>query len=320
MIEGLRRELNVLTIGGQIKSQVDEEIQKKQREYYLREQLKAIREELGEGGDEGAEIARLRLCLEEAKAPDYVMKAAEEQLERLSNIPSASPEYSVILDYLDWLCDVPWSKSTEDHLDLERARKILDEDHYDLTEVKERILEYLAVRKLKADMKGPILCFVGPPGVGKTSLGRSIARAMGREFVRISLGGCATRPRSAATGERTSAPCREGSSSPSSSRGRTTPFSCSTRSTRSARIFAAIVERPAGGPGPRAERLIPRSLPRSVDRPLESPVHRHRQNSRHDPTGAPRRMEIIRLPGYMDREKIHIARQYLVPSSSKKTV
>src|SRR5688572_2730083 len=153
VVEALQRELNVLEIGGRIKSQVDEEIQKKQREYYLREQLKAIREELGEGGAEGeAEVERLRRCLEEANPPPYVMEAAEEQLTRLANIPPASPEYSVVLNYVDWLCQVPWSKSTEDQLDLDRARRILDEDHYDLREVKERILEYLAVRKLNPRM------------------------------------------------------------------------------------------------------------------------------------------------------------------------
>jgi ATP-dependent Lon protease len=187
--DALARERNVLEIGGKIKSQVDEEIQKKQRDYYLREQLKAIREELGETGDEGAEVERLRKCLVEAQVPDYVMEAAEEQLQRLANIPPASPEYSVVINYADWLCKIPWSKSTEDQLDLDRARAILDEDHYDLREVKDRIIEYLAVRKLNPTMKGPILCFVGPPGVGKTSLGRSIARALGREFVRMSLGG-----------------------------------------------------------------------------------------------------------------------------------
>ncbi|MBW3660764.1 MAG: LON peptidase substrate-binding domain-containing protein, partial [Gemmatimonadetes bacterium] len=174
VIQALRRELHVLEIGDEIKSQVDEEVKKKQREYYLREQLKAIKEELGEAGDEEAEIDRVRRCLEEKNVPDYVMEAAEEQFERLQNVPAASPEYSVITSYLDWLCQVPWTESTEDHLDLPAARKVLDEDHYDLREIKERILEYLAVRKLKADMKGPILCFVGPPGVGKTSLGRSI--------------------------------------------------------------------------------------------------------------------------------------------------
>ncbi|MDQ3424676.1 MAG: LON peptidase substrate-binding domain-containing protein, partial [Actinomycetota bacterium] len=189
VLEALRRELSVLEIGGEIKSQVDEEIRKKQREYYLREQLRTIREELGEEGDEEKEVQRLRDCLVKAEAPDYVMEAAEEQLQRLANIPSASPEYSVILGYVDWLCAVPWSRSSEDRLDLDHARGVLNEDHYDLQEVKDRILEYLAVRKLKPDMKGPILCFVGPPGVGKTSLGRSIARALGREFVRMSLGG-----------------------------------------------------------------------------------------------------------------------------------
>jgi len=314
VIEGLRRELNVLAIGGQIKSQVDEEIQKKQREYYLREQLKAIREELGEGGNEEAEITRLRQCLETADVPDYVMEAAEEQLERLANIPSASPEYSVILSYLDWLCDVPWSKSTEDHLELGRAREILDEDHYDLTEVKERILEYLAVRKLKADMKGPILCFVGPPGVGKTSLGRSIARAMGREFVRMSLGGM--RDEAEIRGHRRTyigaMPGRivqslklAGTNNPVFMLDEVDKIGADFRGDPSSALL---------------EVLDPEQNDTFRDHYLDLPLDLSRvlfiatanmldtiQPALQD------RMEIIRLAGYTDREKVHIARQYLVP-------
>ena len=314
VLEGLRRELNVLAIGGQIKSQVDEEIQKKQREYYLREQLKAIREELGEAGDEAAEIARLRQCLLDAEVPDYVMEAADEQLERLANIPSASPEYSVILNYVDWLCQVPWSKSTEDHLDLAHAREVLDTDHYDLTEVKDRILEYLAVRKLKADMKGPILCFVGPPGVGKTSLGRSIARAMGREFVRMSLGGMRDEAEirghrrtyiGAMPGRIVQSLKRAGTNNPVFMLDEIDKVGADFRGDPSSALL---------------EVLDPEQNDSFSDHYLDLPFDLSNvlfiatanildtiQPALQD------RMEIIRLPGYTDQEKLHIARRYLVP-------
>ncbi|RLA94619.1 MAG: endopeptidase La, partial [Deltaproteobacteria bacterium] len=185
----LTREVQILELGNKIQSQVKEDIDKAQREYYLREQLKAIKRELGEADDHTAEIKELREKIEKAQMPEEAKKAAEKELDRLSKMPPASAEYTVARTYLDWLVELPWAKGTEDNLDIANARRILDEDHYDLEKVKKRILEYLAVRKLKKDMKGPILCFVGPPGVGKTSLGRSIARAMGRKFIRISLGG-----------------------------------------------------------------------------------------------------------------------------------
>lgn len=185
----LTREVQILELGNKIQSQVKEDIDKAQREYYLREQLKAIKRELGEADDHTAEIKELREKIEKAQMPEEAKKAAEKELNRLSKMPPASAEYTVARTYLDWLVELPWAKGTEDNLDIANARRILDEDHYNLEKVKKRILEYLAVRKLKKDMKGPILCFVGPPGVGKTSLGRSIARAMGRKFVRISLGG-----------------------------------------------------------------------------------------------------------------------------------
>lgn len=185
----LSREVQILELGNKIQSQVKEDIDRAQREYYLREQLKAIKRELGELDDHAQEIKELREKIEKAQMPEEARKAAEKELERLSKMPPASAEYTVTRTYLDWLIELPWSKSTEDNLDIQHAQRILEEDHYDLEKVKKRILEYLAVRKLKNDMKGPILCFVGPPGVGKTSLGKSIARAMGRKFVRISLGG-----------------------------------------------------------------------------------------------------------------------------------
>jgi ATP-dependent Lon protease len=185
----LNKEVQVLELGNKIQSQVKEDMDRTQREYYLREQLKAIKKELGELDEHSTEIKELKEKIKKAKMPPEALTAAEKELDRLAKIPPASAEYTVARTYLDWLAELPWSETTEDNLDIDNAQKILDEDHYDLEKVKKRILEYLAVRKLKADMKGPILCFVGPPGVGKTSLGKSIARTMGRKFIRISLGG-----------------------------------------------------------------------------------------------------------------------------------
>jgi ATP-dependent Lon protease len=185
----LNKEINILEIGNKIQTQVKGEIDKTQREYYLREQLKAIQKELGEGDERGMEVEEFREKIEKAKMPADAKKVAEKELKRLSKMHPASAEYSVCRTYLEVLVELPWMIGTDDNLDVKEAAKVLDEDHYDLEKVKKRILEYLAVRQLKADMKGPILCFVGPPGVGKTSLGRSIARALGRKFIRISLGG-----------------------------------------------------------------------------------------------------------------------------------
>jgi ATP-dependent Lon protease len=187
--EILTRELEVVQLGSKIQSQVESEIDKGQREYFLRQQMKAIQEELGEEDEQQAEINELRERIEEAALPEEAQKAAERELSRLEKLPPVAAEYGVIRTYLEWLVDLPWSKETEDNLDIAHAREVLDEDHYDLEEVKDRILEYLAVRKLNPESPGPIVCFVGPPGVGKTSLGRSIARALGREFERISVGG-----------------------------------------------------------------------------------------------------------------------------------
>ncbi|MDR2017684.1 MAG: endopeptidase La [Syntrophobacterales bacterium] len=185
----LNREVETLELSSRIQSHVKEGIDKTQREYYLREQLKAIQKELGETDDRLQEISEIGKKIEEANMSPEVKKVAEKELDRLSKMSTMSAEYTVSRTYLDWLTELPWSFSTEDNLDIKDASRILDEDHYDLTKAKKRILEYLAVRKLKADMKGPILCFAGPPGVGKTSLGKSIARALGRKFMRISLGG-----------------------------------------------------------------------------------------------------------------------------------
>lgn len=187
--EILSREIQLLTIQQKIQTEARGEIDKTQREYFLREQLKAIQRELGDIDERAEEIREFRKKAEEAKMPEKVMKEAEKQIKRLEKMHPDSAEAGTIRTYLEWLTEIPWSKGTKDQLDIKTAEKILNEDHYDLEKIKERILEYLSVRKLKEKMKGPILCFIGPPGVGKTSLGRSIARSLGREFVRMSLGG-----------------------------------------------------------------------------------------------------------------------------------
>jgi ATP-dependent Lon protease len=187
--EMLNKEYELLNMQARIQSAAKEEMGKSQREYFLREQLRAIQQELGETDSRAEEFAELRKAIENSKMPEAVEKEALKQLGRLEQMHPDAAESGMLRTYLDWLVELPWSKSSKDLLDIKRAKEILDEDHFDLEKIKERILEFLAVRKLKKKMKGPILCFVGPPGVGKTSLGKSIARAMGRKFVRISLGG-----------------------------------------------------------------------------------------------------------------------------------
>ncbi len=187
--ELLGKEVQVLTMQAKIQSQAKDEMTKSQREYFLREQMRAIRSELGEVDEQTEEIKTLRQKIKKAKMPQEVEKEARRELERLEQMHPDAAEASMVRTYLDWLIEMPWSKSTPENIDLQKAKKVLEEDHYDLEKVKERILEYLSVHKLKKKMKGPILCFIGPPGVGKTSLGKSIARALGRKFVRISLGG-----------------------------------------------------------------------------------------------------------------------------------
>jgi ATP-dependent Lon protease len=185
----LIKELEVLELGSKIQSQVQSEVGKNQREYFLREQLKAIQKELGEGDDQAKEIDELRSKIDAAGMPEPVKKEAVRELDRLSKMPVAAAEYTVSRTYLDWLIALPWAKRTEDSLNLKHTKDVLDADHSGLEKVKDRVLEYLAVRKLNPDVKGPILCFLGPPGVGKTSLAKSIANSMGRKFVRVSLGG-----------------------------------------------------------------------------------------------------------------------------------
>ncbi len=185
----LAKEAEVLELGSKIQSQVQSEMSKSQREYYLREQLKAIQKELGETDERAQEIEELRQKIEAAGMPEEARKEALRELDRLAKMPPAAAEYTVARTYLDWLIALPWQKETADQIDISRSRQVLDEDHWGLDKVKDRILEYLAVKKIRPGGRDPILCFVGPPGVGKTSLGKSIARALGRKFVRISLGG-----------------------------------------------------------------------------------------------------------------------------------
>jgi ATP-dependent Lon protease len=181
--------MEILALGNKIQSQVKGDMDKSQREYYLRQQLKAIREELGEKEDTAVEVDDYRAKIKEKNLPPHALKEAERELNRLSRMHPSSAEYTVASTYLDWLTTLPWNESTKDNLDIKKARKVLDDDHFGLDKAKKRIIEFLAVRKLKPESKGPILCFAGPPGTGKTSLGQSIARALGRKFIRISLGG-----------------------------------------------------------------------------------------------------------------------------------
>ena len=185
----LNKELQVLELGSKIQGELKKEMDKNQREYYLREQLKAIQRELGEEDERTVEVNELREKVEKAQMPQDAYQMAQKELDRIAKMPPSAAEYTVSRTYLDWLIELPWSTTTDDNLSIDEAQKVLDEDHYDLEKVKKRILEYLAVRSLKPDMKGPILCFAGPPGTGKTSLGKSIARALGRKFIRLSLGG-----------------------------------------------------------------------------------------------------------------------------------
>ena len=189
VLELLSRQLEVLKLSNKISSQVKGEMSKTQREYYLRQQLKAIKDELGEGEDGDDDLAELEARVNEANLPEDAEKAARKELRRLRNMSPTQAEYTVARTYVEWLCDLPWGRSATDKIDLKEVRAVLDADHYGLEKVKKRIIEFMAVRKLKSDMKGPILCFVGPPGTGKTSLGHSIARTMGRPFVRVALGG-----------------------------------------------------------------------------------------------------------------------------------
>ena len=312
IVTTLTREISLLELKGKIESQAQQEMSDAQRQYYLRQQMKAIQEELGEG--EGNEIAEIRKRIEDAHLPEAAHAAAMREADRLSRMGPASPEYQMIRTYLDWLLDVPWSVTTPDRLDPVEGRRVLDEDHYDLDKVKERIVEYLAVRKLKGDMKGPILCFVGPPGVGKTSLGQSIARAMSRKFVRISLGG--VRDEAEIRGHRRTYI--------GAIPGRIVQALKQAGSMNPVFMLDEIDKVSIGYQGDPAAALLevldPAQNHTFRDHYLEIPIDLSRvlfiATSNQLGTVHPAlldRMEIIPLAGYTEEEKLHIARKYLLP-------
>jgi endopeptidase La len=308
----LTREVSLLELKGKIESQAQQEMTDAQRQYYLRQQLKAIQQELGEG--EGTELQELRKRIESAGLPEAINTAALREVDRLGRMSAASPEYQMLRTYIDWLLDVPWATITEDRIDPVEARRVLDEDHYDLDKVKERIVEYLAVRKLKGDMKGPILCFVGPPGVGKTSLGHSIARAMSRKFVRISLGG--VRDEAEIRGHRRTYI--------GSMPGRIVQALKQAGSMNPVFMLDEIDKVAAGFQGDPAAALLevldPAQNHAFRDHYLEVPADLSKvlfiATANQLGTVHPAlldRMEIIQLTGYSEEEKLHIARKYLLP-------
>jgi len=308
----LSREVSLLELKGKIESQAQQEMTDAQRQYYLRQQLKAIQQELGEG--EGNELAELRARVEEAKLPEAVNVVVMREIDRLTRMSAASPDYQMLRTYIDWVLDVPWSVTTPDRLDPAEARRVLDEDHHDLDKVKERIVEYLAVRKLKGDMKGPILCFVGPPGVGKTSLGQSIARAMSRKFVRISLGG--VRDEAEIRGHRRTYI--------GSMPGRIVQALKQAGSVNPVFMLDEIDKLAAGYQGDPAAGLLevldPAQNHSFRDHYLEVPVDLSKvlfiATANQLGTIHPAlldRMEVIYLSGYSEEEKLHIARKYLLP-------
>ena len=287
--EHLAREAEVRSLEQEIRTQVQEELTRNQREYVLREQARAIRRQLGEYETPTEQVEELRRRIEEANVPENVMEVAERELGRLAAQPPGAMEAGTIRSYLEWIADLPWSTSTEDTLDIAGARVILDEDHYDIEKVKERILEFIAVLKLKRDLRGPILCFVGPPGTGKTSLGRSIARAVGRKFARLSLGG--VRDEAEIRGHRrTYVELASGTHPADAAARRDQQPGLHPRRDRQARrrLPRRSVVGAARGAGPGAELGVQRSLPGSSLRSVEGALHRHREHAREHPAGAAR--------------------------------
>ena len=308
----LARELSLLELKGKIESQAQQDMTDAQRHYFLRQQLKAIQQELGEG--EGQELAELRARVEAAALPASIHTLANGEVDRLARMGTSSPEYQMLRTYVDWLLDIPWSVTTLDRIDPVEARRVLDEDHYDLDKVKERIVEYLAVRKLKGDLKGPILCFVGPPGVGKTSLGQSIARAMSRKFVRLSLGG--VRDEAEIRGHRRTYI--------GAIPGRIVQALKQAGSMNPVFMLDEMDKLAAGYQGDPAAALLevldPAQNHAFRDHYLEAPVDlskvlfiatANQLGTMH--AALLDRMEVIHLSGYSEWEKLHIARNFLLP-------
>ena len=314
----LAHQLEVLELSHKIQGRVRESIDKTQREYFLQEQLKAIQTELGEQDARTEELKEVRRNIARAKMPKKVEAEALRELDRLGKIPAASPEYSVIRTYLDWVCELPWAVQTEDRLDIPKAERILNRDHYDLTKIKKRILEFLAVRKLNPTGKSPILCFIGPPGVGKTSLGKSIARSMGRKFVRISLGGI--RDEADIRGHR-----RTYIGAPP---GRILQEMRKCASRNPVFMLDELDKIGADFRGDPASALLevldPEQNSSFTDHYLDQPFNLSSvmfigtaNYAEPIPPALHDRMEIIELPGYTETEKLHIARRYLVPRQLK---
>ncbi len=314
----LANQLEVLELSNKIQGQVRESIDKSQREYFLQEQLKAIQAELGQADRQTEEINQLRKSIKEARMPEKVETEALRELDRMSKIPLASPEYSVIRTYLDWVCELPWANSTQDILEIKKAERILNVDHYDLSSVKKRILEFLAVRKLNPTGKSPILCFVGPPGVGKTSLGKSIARAMGRKFIRISLGGI--RDEAEIRGHRRTYI--------GALPGRVLQELRKCKNNNPVFMLDELDKIGADFRGDPASALLEVLDPEQnfsftdhyLDQPfdLSSVLFIGTANYTEPvPPALLDRMEIIELPGYTEHEKLNIAKKYLVPRQLK---
>ena len=283
----LAKEIEVQQLRAKIQTEVQDQVQQSQRDYYLREQLKAIQKELGEQDEGQRETEELRQKIEAAGMPEDVKKEALKELARLSRMSPMAADYSLTRNYIEWLAVLPWAKSSGSKIDIGKAKEILDEDHYELKKVKDRILDYLSVLELKPDMKGPILCFVGPPGVGKTSLGRSIARALGRKFQRISLGGMHDEAEIRGH-RRTYIGALAGPDHPEHSPGgNQRPGD---HAGRGGQAGPGLPRRSglgaAGDAGPGAEQHVPRQLPRRAVRSVEGAVHLHGEHAGHGAAAA----------------------------------